>query len=76
MLRLSLLSAFVALAFHIAPAEASGAYVYCSAPSICGKRGGNALPGNWGWTSNLFGGIKQSYPHVWCSLYPHSCARR
>lgn len=55
------------------PFNRDGMFVYCSAPSVCGKRGGNALPGNWGWTGGLFGDIKQNYPHVWCNLYPGSC---
>ena len=56
------------------PFTGNGLYVYCAAPSVCGQRGGNALPGNWGWTSGLFSDIKRHYPHVWCNLYPGSCA--
>lgn len=55
------------------PFVGPGMKVYCGAASICGQRGGNALPGNWGWTSGLFGDIKRSYPQVWCNLYPGSC---
>lgn len=58
------------------PFTGNGMYVYCSAPSICGQRGGNALPGNWGWTSGLFGDLKRSMPHVWCNLYPGSCGTK
>jgi hypothetical protein len=58
------------------PFTGNGMYVYCAAPSICGERGGNTLPGNWGWTSGLFNDIKQNYPHVYCNLYPGSCGGR
>ena len=56
------------------PFTGNGMYVYCAAPSICGQRGGNTLPGNWGWTSGLFNDIKTNYPQVYCNLYPGSCA--
>jgi hypothetical protein len=39
---------------------------------VCGARGANALPGNWGWTSGLFGDLRRNYPHVWRNLYPGS----
>jgi hypothetical protein len=55
------------------PFTGPGLYVYCGAGEICGRRGGNALPGNWGWTSGLFGDLKQNYPQVMCNLYPGSC---
>jgi hypothetical protein len=55
------------------PFTGDGMYVYCGAASICGRRGLNALPGNWGWTSGLFGDLKRSHPHVWCNLFPGSC---
>jgi hypothetical protein len=50
----------------------NGLYVPCVAPSVCGYRGGNALPGNWSWTHDLFEGIKQTYPQVWCPMYVNS----
>ena len=56
------------------PFTGDGLYVYCGAASICGKRGANALPGNWAWTSGLFGDLKRNYPNVWCNLYPGSCS--
>jgi hypothetical protein len=55
------------------PFIGNGLYVYCAAPSVCGQRGVNALPGNWGWTSGLFNGLEKHYPHVWCNLFPGSC---
>ena len=55
------------------PAPGNGMYVYCAAPSICGARGANTLPGNWGWTHQLFGDIKRNYPQVWCNLYKNAC---
>ena len=55
------------------PAAGNGMYVYCAAPSVCGARGANALPGNWGWTPQLFGDIKRNYPQVWCNLYKNAC---
>jgi hypothetical protein len=50
----------------------NGMYVYCAAPSVCGARGANALPGNWSWTSDLFGDLRRSHPHVWRNMYPGS----
>jgi hypothetical protein len=58
------------------PFNGNGMYIYCAAPSICGQRGGNALPGNWRWTHGLFSDLKKSMPHVWCNLYPGSCGTR
>jgi hypothetical protein len=55
------------------PPPGNGMYVYCAAPSVCGARGANTLPGNWGWTHNLFSDIKRSYPQVWCNLYRNAC---
>jgi hypothetical protein len=55
------------------PPPGNGMYVYCAAPSICGARGANALPGNWGWTHNLFSDIKRNYPQVWCNQYRNAC---
>ncbi|HJS88122.1 MAG TPA: hypothetical protein VJ779_21945 [Acetobacteraceae bacterium] len=55
------------------PPAGNGMYVYCAAPSICGARGANALPGNWGWTHGLFADIKRNYPQVWCNLYRNAC---
>ncbi|HJS86290.1 MAG TPA: hypothetical protein VJ779_12595 [Acetobacteraceae bacterium] len=55
------------------PFTGNGMFVYCGAASVCGRRGANALPGNWGWTGGLFGDIKRNYPQVWCNLYPGSC---
>lgn len=50
-----------------------GMYVYCAAASVCGDRGANTLPGDWSWTSDLFAGIEESYPHVWCEMYMNAC---
>jgi hypothetical protein len=58
------------------PASANTFHVYCAAESICGKRGGEALPGNWSWTGQLFADIKRAYPATYCNLYPGSCAQR
>lgn len=58
------------------PFTGNGMYIFCAAPSICGQRGGNLLPGNWGWTSGLFSDLKRNYPQVWCNLYPGSCGTR
>jgi hypothetical protein len=58
------------------PASATTFHVYCAAESICGKRGAEALPGNWSWTGQLFADIKRAYPATYCNLYPGSCAQR
>lgn len=58
------------------PFNGNGMYIYCAAPSICGQRGGNALPGNWKGTSAVFGDLRKSMPHVWCNLHPGSCGTR
>jgi hypothetical protein len=55
------------------PFTGDGLFVYCGAASVCGQRGVNTLPGNWSWTSGLFGDLKKSYPQVWCNLFPGSC---
>jgi hypothetical protein len=39
-----------------------GADAHCSAPSVCGFRGGNALPGNW--EGSLWDDIRRNYPGV------------
>lgn len=55
------------------PFTGNGMYVYCAAPSVCGDRGANTLPGNWGWTTGLFDDIRQNYPQVYCNLYANAC---
>ena len=55
------------------PFTGNGLYVFCSAPSICGDRGANALPGNWSWTSGLFDDIEANYPQVYCNLFVNAC---
>jgi hypothetical protein len=54
------------------PAAGNGIYVPCVSPEICGSVGGNALPGNWSWTHNLYGDIRSNYPQVWYPNYPLS----
>lgn len=55
------------------PYIGNGIYIPCVAKSICGQIGGNALTGNWSWTSGLFNDIKTNYPQIWCNQYPGSC---
>ena len=60
--------------YNTVPAAAGkGAYVPCVARSVCGTVGGNALPGNWGWSHQLYGDIKHNYPQVWCNLFRNAC---
>lgn len=57
------------------PPAGNGLYVPCVAPSVCGSVGGNALPGNWGWTHQLFGDIRRSYPQAWYPMFPGTYGR-
>jgi hypothetical protein len=57
------------------PGPGNGLYVPCVARSVCGTVGGNALPGNWSWTHQLFGGIRRNHPQAWYPSFPGTYGR-
>jgi hypothetical protein len=54
------------------PPAGNGVYVPCVAPSVCGSVGGNALPGDWRWTHQLYKDIRKNYPQAWYPSFPNS----
>ena len=57
------------------PSAGNGIYVPCVAPSVCGSVGGNALPGDWSWTHQLFADIRRNYPQAWYPSFPGTYGR-